>query len=1136
MNQPGIDLPERYILLDSLGQGGGGSVFRVRDQFTNRVVALKLFNPAGDAPIDEEMFRNEFLLTVSINHPNLMAAYDYGYDAGNHPFFTAELVEGSRISSEIALHNKETFLDLLRQICTGLRHLHVFGYSHNDLKPENILVDSRSGQPTVKILDFGLARRYDPTKAEKMSGTVEYMAPEIFRSEPPTSSSDIYALGVIIYELITGHKPFESDDPLEVISGHIEHELPPVESHVDFFDEKCIRVLSTMLAKSPSERPQSISEVYRSFAEVLDCKEHRNGCEPLIRAFESSIDLLISRSDELNDIADNRDNATYVSCTDHVITNSTAKLLRARLQTMFVNVRIDKNDLSLTSVHAKETIDMATVDSSDEFDPRGFFIINIQNYGKVPDALKDSTILDGDKLIPAALETILQTSEDSIGFRDEVADMCGGDCVLAKAVLSQLWIDNVIRDDIVGFRIMSDPAKRLLQNISGIVTQNLLFLNDDEMAAVSGLSLLTHEFPEKLARTILTELHCDSPDMIANLVTYRILIAHGSNYSFRHPVIQRVLCARLAPETFRTLHLAIARHIEKDSSINETKQAGLVSYHLLLAGELKESISFAVKYQKLSAGKGDFVKAESLLMSLEQACAPENAIDSVSRSELLMALGDLFKYQGRFDEAEDRYIQITKLPEVEPLLLAETYKDLGGVYKSQLDFTSGHRVLEQAIRIYEDLGDRLEVSHALNNMGNMYWINSQYDSALEKFQQALKIQEELNAVKDVASTLSNIGSTYYIKGEYETAIDYCERSIELKKKINDEPEIARTYNNMAAIYFRMQQAGRSLNYLNRAMAINRKIGALKELMVNIESTVEVCMGLGEFKRSEELAAEGLALARRLEDSSHVGIFSYWLGMLYKERGLLGQSLEYLDESEEISNSISDRNFSAETELALAENYIKMCSFDRADSCIEKAREFISPVEPSHELTRLKVVCARRDFISGKDTNEILARLEVVEKEAEEHDHYVELCEILLTRIDVTLAKGNINTEDLEKLSKITEVDLHTVYRSYLYFYLGVSSMYDSLFNEALSYFEQAQVMATAFEQRELLARINLYAGRVCIKQLEYEDAFFRLKQAGEIVKEIVNDIGETGLVQSYMNSPEKLELVETVRHLAVKLG
>ncbi len=1136
MQQSRIDLPERYAILDSLGEGGGGSVFRVKDKFTDRTVALKLFSPAGDVPTDEDAFRNEFLLTVSLNHPNLMAAYDYGYDAGNHPFFTAELVDGSRIDSEVALRDKNTFLDLLGQICAGLRHLHIFGYSHNDLKPENILIDLHERKPVAKILDFGLARRYDPTHAKKMSGTVEYMAPEIFKSEAPTSGSDIYTLGVILYELVTGHKPYESDDPLEVISGHIEGRLPPIEPRVGFFGEDCIRILSGMLAKTPSERPENISRVFNSFARALGAETSRVGDDQLICAFESSINLLISRSEYLDDILSNRETEFRVLCTDSVIADSTARFLMARLQTMFVNVRIDGNDLSMTSVHAKETVDIATVDCRDSFDTCGSRIVNIHNYGRIPDDLTGATILEGDRLIPAALETILRTDKESVRHRDAVVELCGGDCALAKATLAQLWRDGVITDDDIGFRITSDPANNLPQSISSIVTEDLSFLNNDELTALTGLSLFTHDFSEQLATAILTELHCDAPNMLTNLVSYRTLIEQGDRYSFRHPVMQKVLNARLESEIRRSLHLIAARQIESDNDLEDTVRTGRVGYHLLCAGELQKSIGYVVEYQKMLADKGEFVEPEALLASCEQAAMTDSSIDDGSRSELLMAFGDLLKNQGRFDEAADRYRQITELPGVEPRLLAETYKDLGDIYKSQVDFTSGLRVLEKALKIYGELDDRLEVSHTLNNMGNMYWINSQYDFALDKYQQALEIQEELDAVKDIASTLSNIGTTYYIKGAHHTAIEYYERSIELKKIINDEPEIARTYNNMAAAYLRIQQAGRALNYLNRSMAINRRIGAQKELMFNLENTVEVCMGLGEFKRSEELAAEGLASARRLDDSPHVGIFSYWLGLLYGERGLLGQSLRYLEKSEEIGDSISDKSFSARTQLALAHNYIQMNSLDRVGSCIAKARKVISPVDPSHELTYLKVISAREDFISGKDTGAILAKLDIAEKEAEKHDHYVELCEALLVRLDVTLAGGRIQAEDLEKLDKMTEVDQHTIYRSHLYFYLAVSSMRDTLFNEALSYFEQAQVMATAFEQRELLARINLYSGKVCIRQLEYEDAFFRLKQAGEIVKGIVADIGDIGLVRSYMSSPEKLELVEAVRHLAVKLG
>ncbi|MCK4657362.1 MAG: serine/threonine protein kinase, partial [candidate division Zixibacteria bacterium] len=228
MNDAKFRFPERYTVLAALGGGGGGNVYEVEDNYLGRKLALKLLNPAEDGSADEEAFQSEFLLSATVSHPNLVRVLDYGYDDGNHPFFTMEIAEGDEINVGVLFRSEEVFLQFLDRICSALGLLHHFGYFHNDLKPANIRAKWDESEPAVKILDFGLTRKYDPSRARELGGTVEYMAPEIFQSGAPSPQSDVYGLGIVLYQLAAGRLPFSYPDPLDVISGHIERDVPPM--------------------------------------------------------------------------------------------------------------------------------------------------------------------------------------------------------------------------------------------------------------------------------------------------------------------------------------------------------------------------------------------------------------------------------------------------------------------------------------------------------------------------------------------------------------------------------------------------------------------------------------------------------------------------------------------------------------------------------------------------------------------------------------------------------------------------------------------------------------------------------------------------------------------------------------------
>ncbi|ADB30409.1 serine/threonine protein kinase [Kribbella flavida DSM 17836] len=250
---------ERYRLGERLGQGGMGEVFRASDEVLGRDVALKLLLPTRRDPDATARFQREARAAATLSDPHVVTAYDFGPHDGGY-FLVMELVEGRTVAEELRERGPfraDRALDVIRQAAAGLAAAHRQDIVHRDVKPGNLLL---TPDGTVKITDFGIARFLTDTTTTltatgQVLGTSFYLAPERATGQPAGKPSDIYALGCVLYQLVTGHPPFQGDQPASVMYQHVSTE-PTAPSHLrpelsGPFEE----LLFSMLAKNPADRP-----------------------------------------------------------------------------------------------------------------------------------------------------------------------------------------------------------------------------------------------------------------------------------------------------------------------------------------------------------------------------------------------------------------------------------------------------------------------------------------------------------------------------------------------------------------------------------------------------------------------------------------------------------------------------------------------------------------------------------------------------------------------------------------------------------------------------------------------------------------------------------------------------------------
>ncbi len=258
---PGEVLAERYRIIALLGRGGMGEVYRADDLKLGQAVALKFLPPSlaeDESALDR--FRAEVRNARQVSHPNVCRVYDLGEVAGR-PFLSMEYVDGEDLASllkRIGRLPPAKALEIARQLCAGLAAAHDKGLIHRDLKPSNIMID---GQGHARITDFGIAARPEETADGKIVGTPAYMSPEQLSGKPVTIKSDLYALGLVLYEIFTGKKAFEAATLNEWRRKHLEEEPTAPSSHVTDVDPAAERVILRCLEKDPKLRPASALQV-----------------------------------------------------------------------------------------------------------------------------------------------------------------------------------------------------------------------------------------------------------------------------------------------------------------------------------------------------------------------------------------------------------------------------------------------------------------------------------------------------------------------------------------------------------------------------------------------------------------------------------------------------------------------------------------------------------------------------------------------------------------------------------------------------------------------------------------------------------------------------------------------------------
>lgn len=278
----GTVFDNKFVILEPLGAGGMGSVYKARQIGFERIVALKLLNlELADSDDSAARLEREARILSMLNHVGIARFFLYGVSADQIPYLAIEYLEGRSLRSKLSGSHRMTWrqtVALLVQVCDALSYAHKQGIIHRDLKPENIMIRSTDGAEKVVLIDFGLSKLTDPDMAEvqkltrtgDLIGSVNYLSPELCKGLRPDLRSDIYAVGVILYESLSGKLPFSADTPMGVIFKQANEPPLPLDVQTLGIPVQLKQVIEKCIAKNPDNRYQTADELNTDLKAVLE--------------------------------------------------------------------------------------------------------------------------------------------------------------------------------------------------------------------------------------------------------------------------------------------------------------------------------------------------------------------------------------------------------------------------------------------------------------------------------------------------------------------------------------------------------------------------------------------------------------------------------------------------------------------------------------------------------------------------------------------------------------------------------------------------------------------------------------------------------------------------------------------------
>ncbi|MGB6678591.1 MAG: tetratricopeptide repeat protein [Terriglobales bacterium] len=884
--EPGMVLAQRYEIVEILGQGGMGAVYKATDRELNRTVAIKVIRPdlARDQGIVDR-FKQELLLAHQVTHRNVIRIYDLS-EADGMKFITMEYVEGENLLT--LLHEKKKFapeeaVEIMQQVCRALEAAHTVGVIHRDLKPQNIMRD-KTGR--ILVMDFGLARTLEGdgmTQSGALVGTMEYMSPEQALGKPLDQRSDIFALGLIFYEMLTGQMPFKADSTIASLIRRTQEQVAPLSDH----DASIPRSVSSIVQKC-LERDLQLR--YNTAAELLADLETWQGkragatlsFEPKIGPWGRTIpwpsitaglivvllaiggyrfrDKLFSSPSARTSAAPAISlailpfrNASGDPSFDW-LGSSLAEMLSTdigqssqlhtvspdRLHQIFSDLRISPTTaLDPTVIH--RVADFSTADR-----------VVWGQYAKFGDQIRiDATMQDIKSGNTVQLKADIPSEKDIPSAVDHLADSIRQKLALPENVIKELKASS--------FQPTSQSVDALRDYNQGIGFQR----DGKNLEAQKQFDAATKADPNfalafsKLAQTYSSQGYDGDAEQAAKKAVV---------LSQNLPQAEKYLIAAIQAQISKNFPQAIKAYenLAKASPDNTDVQSALAALYEE-AGDLTKANQY--NQAILKSNPKDVTATLAVGRLAINSGKPQASLDPLNRALTLSV---------QLDNKEQK---------------AASLHLIGLAYWRMNKPDEALRNYQEELAIWRQLGQKGGIALSLNEMAKAQDVLGDSKSAQSNFEQALAIRREIGDMRGLGDTLIDMGNFYDERGDHDQALKFYKEALQIQRDLGSERAQAICLNNIGAVYFEKAQYEDALTYYQQALQLREKANVPQDLVESVHNLAETSVRMGQYDQAVSQYMRALDLWRSMNDTRGAAVESYTLGTIFDYQGRFGAAID-----------------------------------------------------------------------------------------------------------------------------------------------------------------------------------------------------------------------------------------------------
>ena len=887
--EPGTVLAGRYEILAVLGTGGMGAVYRAQDRELDRLVALKVIRPelARNAAIVDR-FKQEIRLSHKVTHRNVVRMYDLSEDMGMR-FVTMEMVAGRDLRSLIEERGKlpvDEAADILQQICYALQAAHTEGILHRDLKPQNVM---REDSGRVVVMDFGLARTIEGdgmTQSGALVGTMEYMSPEQALGKELDQRSDIFALGLIGYEMLTGTMPFKAESAIASLLKRTRDKAAPLMQVDATIPPQLSGIVGKCLEVDVEQRYKNVGEVLHDLegwrGKTAAASLHFEADVPsqglsgkwlavvgggiLLIALVAGISLAVRHfSGAGTSSTSTAASAPTISLAIMPFYNTSGDAsldwLGASLAEMLGSdigassqvrmVSPDRMQQVLGDLHitANSQADVATVKRVAEFTSAQTVVFG--QFVKIGNQIRiNTTVMDLAHDTRSTLTTDVPDQNQLLAAVDKLAGELRGKLTADPKLLSDLKAHS-LRPSTTSVEALKDYQ----DGVALVKAGNNIKALEDFRAATT----VDPNFALAYAKLAETYSNLGQDDLAQS-------------------------ASRKAMQLGETLPAAERYLIEANNAeINNNPQKAIDAYQQLAAANPSDmDVQFALA--KLYEQSGDYAAAKQRLATV-LGSDPKNVTALLASGRVAIRSGDPKGGLDFLTKALPLAIELNNQEEKAAILQAT-----GIAYSHMGQTEEALNNIQQSLAIKQQIGDKRGAAASLEQMGSLEDTQGKPQEALKSYGQALALRKEIGDQAGIANTLIDTGSFYGNHGKPDQALKYYTDALEVERQLGDQASQALCLNNIGSIKVDQGQYQDALTYLEQGYELRQKLNAPADVADSQHNLAEVNTKLGQYDAALQFYLKAIDTLRGINDQSGVAHEAHGMALIFADQGRYGAAL------------------------------------------------------------------------------------------------------------------------------------------------------------------------------------------------------------------------------------------------------